>query len=273
MNHLRRGLPAQSFHLTFSVPWMLSVALLFAPALLADEENDSPDQTAAMMAELAATPYTIAYEARYRGFRATGEGTLEVLDEGLYRMRTHIDLRFFGRSLTSLDEQSDFRLDARTVLPQRYHFDQSGIGSRFRQQLFDHSDEEVLVQKDDEETTVAIPGTLLLDELSAIFYLRSRLALGEKDISFPVLDSDQVETHRYRVTETTTVENELGNFEALRVERIRAPDSNRSTTLWFAPQQAFVLLRLIQTDPKDRTLELIMTDATLDGEPIESESI
>lgn len=280
MNRLHRSPSARTFSLSFlsfSLPFnlscILSFTLLFSPALSAEAEEDKPDQAAALMAELAATPYTIAYEARYRGFRASGEGTLEVLDEDHYRMRTLIDLQFFGQSVTSIDEQSDFRIKDETVLPEHYHFEQSGIGSRFHQQSFDHAAGEVLVQHNDGETAVDIPGNMLLDELSAIFYLRSRLALGEEDISFPVLDGSRVETHRYQVAETTSVDNDLGSFEALRVERIRAPDSQRSTTMWFAPQHGFVLLRLVQTDPEDRTLELIMTDATLDGEPIGGESI
>ena len=242
--------------------------LLFSLAMPAVAVETQPDDIATALAEMAAVSYAVDYEARYRGFRARGQGTFEALDDNLYRMRIEVALRLFGQTLTSIDEQSDFRLDEQTLLSQRYQFDQSGLGSRFRQQTFDHAAGEVLVLRDEEETTVSIPDDMLLDELNAIFYLRSRLALGDTDISFTVLDGRRVETHRYQVTGTTVIENDLANFDALQVERIRASDSPRSTTLWFAPQHAFLLVKLEQTDAKDRTMELTITAAEMNGEPL-----
>lgn len=242
--------------------------LLLSLALPAVAEETQPEDIAAAMAQMAAVSYTVEYEARYRGFRARGQGTFEALDDNLYRMRIEVALRLFGQTLTSIDEQSDFRLDEQTLLSQHYQFDQTGLGSRFRQQTFDHDSGEALVLRDEEESIVTIPDTLLLDELNAIFYLRSRLALGDTDISFTVLDGRRVETHRYRVAGTTRIENDLASFEALQVERIRDSGSSRSTTLWFAPQHAFLLLKLEQTDAKDRTMELTITAAEMNGEQL-----
>lgn len=214
-------------------------------------------------------PYTLQYEARYRGFRAAAVSNLGLLDNGQYQMENRVSLKLLGQELVSIRENSHFRILGQRFISDQYQFIQEGIGSRERRQNFNHNTGQANVIRDDKLTTVPIEGEVL-DELNAFLYLRRAVSRGEDDIRFMQLDRDEVKQMHYQVLGEEQIDTPLGTIETLVLERVREPGSERSTKIWLAPQWDYLMVKLEQVDPDNHKMTLQIEQGNLDGEALDA---
>ena len=64
------------------------------------------------------------------------------------------------------------------------------------------------------------------------------------------------------------VTTRAGQFDAVEVERVRDPDSKRQTTLWFAKDWNYLLVRLSQMETDGQHYRIRLKEATVNGEPV-----
>ena len=234
-----------------------------------------PAQASSDLAELAATPFEVEYEARYRGFRAQGGALQREIEPGVYQMTTMVELRLLGARITGIEEESRFSIDDGQVRSSYYSFEQSGAGSRSRSQQFDWDKATVDYTVNEDSAQMPLEGPDIegpvLDELNAMLYLRHQVSQGATEIHYQAFDVDEIDDFLYRVTGEERVETPLGEFDAVVVERIRDPDSKRSTTLWLAKNWAYLLVKLEQIDSKDRKIEMLVKNASVGGRALSSE--
>lgn len=83
--------------------------------------------------------------------------------------------------------------------------------------------------------------------------LVAMLAAGRTDFALQVAYPDGLRTWRFRVAGEETVDTPSGQVRALRVERVRDGDDDRSTVSWHDPRRGHLMVRMVQVEDGDST--------------------
>lgn len=254
---------------------LLLSGLLTLGGAQADVATESPSQ-----ASLLLTPYEAEYEARSYGLTSTARRALTSTaqesgsDIRTYRLTQGLSVSVLGANLITLEESSHFAQAGTALIGGAYRYDQTGISRRNRHIRFDWESESARVTTRDGETRYPVePGTL--DQLTFTAQLRLDVrrarqeGAGQTDFTYRIIDEHGPEEQLYRLVGNETLETPLGNLETLRLERIREPDSPRTTTVWLAPAEEYIMVRLLQTEEGDSDTELMLSSLVwTDGNPV-----
>ncbi|MDF1623718.1 MAG: DUF3108 domain-containing protein [Pseudohongiella nitratireducens] len=249
-----RGWAATLFGILFCT------ASTFAPPVFA-QADDLP----------APQPYRAEYEARAMSMSTEAYRTLSMEADGSYYLRHGLDLSILGATLIEVEERSYFQWQNSGARPTEYAFEQGGIRKRQESVDFDWQSGTVNLRRDDNEQEIdAEPG--MLDGLSFSAQLSAMVqqldqqgklaSLSEAPIrlSFTIVDGRESEVHEYDIMAFEEVETTQGTMPALRVERWREPNSERSTILWLAVEYQYTLARLEQTESNGTTTTLSLVE-------------
>lgn len=213
-------------------------------------------------------PFQTRYDAHYDDFSAQANRSLsQDSATGRFVLQSKLELVLLGSVVTSITERSEFLWDAERPLPLQYSYEQHGIGARERSISFDHAAAQAEYKLNGTTGTVALTEPTF-DELSGYLLLEARLAAGETDISFNVVDRDQMKTVHYKVRNRERLMTKLGEFETIKLERIRDASSNRSTEIWLAPAHNYLMVKLVQEEPNGRVIRLDIREATIAGQAV-----
>lgn len=216
-----------------------------------------------MAAEL--IPFTASYAADMKRIPVNGEAThsLTSNDDGTWNLSFNA-----GMFVARLSEQSTLRLEDDRVLPLTYKYERRGLGrSRETTQTFDWENQQVTgVHKEEAFSFPTEPG--LLDKTTYQLALQRDLMAGKTDMHYRVVDGDNIDDYHFRVTGDRRVTTRAGQFDAVEVERVRDADANRETTLWFAKDFNYLLVRLTQVETDGQQYRIMLKEATLNGEPV-----
>jgi len=212
--------------------------------------------------------YEAEYRAKAAGLSATAERQLESLGNNWYRLSQTMEVRVLGAKLGEIEESSHFSYVEDRLTPEAYRYQQSGVSRTTEEVSFDWDSGIALSTEDDEQWQLAI-GTGTVDKLSFQLVLRQALARNaSNDLDINMVDTDEVESHRYQVTGSELVETELGLFDCLRVERIRDPGSERRTTFWLAKNWNMLLIKFEQISGSGSKTELLLEQAVVGGQVV-----
>jgi hypothetical protein len=210
-------------------------------------------------------PYRAEYQAKASGLSATAYRTLERLDEQRYRLSNNMSVTVFGAAIGGVIERSDFILqNGHTVRPISYTYDQTGLGRRSEHVHFDWENGTAETRTDKKTENVAIVQGVM-DQLSFTAQLSLDLAalpaeqlIEDKDFIYQIVDGDKIDEHRYVISGRETITTSAGAIPTIRLERIRAKPSSRTTTFWLAQDQDFLLVRLEQTSGSGDATQLLL---------------
>ena len=87
-------------------------------------------------------------------------------------------------------------------------------------------------------------------------------------MTYRVVDGDEVEEYAFRVVGEERVTTKAGQFDAVEVERVREPDARRETTLWFAKDWNYLLVRLSQIETDGQHYQIMLKEATVNGQTV-----
>lgn len=210
-------------------------------------------------------PFTASYAADMKNIPVNGEAThsLQANDDGTWTLSFHA-----GMFVARLTEESRLRLDGEQLVPLSYRYERKGLGrGRVTTQTFDW--EAGLVTGEHKKDAFSLPTEPgLLDRTTYQLALQRDLMAGKKEMQYRVFDEDEVEEYRFRVTGERRVTTRAGQFDAVEVERVREPDAKRETTLWFAKDWQYLLVRLSQVETDGQHYQIMLKEATLNGEPV-----
>lgn len=223
-------------------------------------------------------PYRAEYEARAMGMSTEAYRTLTVEEDGSFFLRHGLSLSILGATLVDVEERSHFQWQSNGAQPIRYAFEQGGIRKRQESVEFDWQNGSVTLQRDENQQVIdAEPG--MLDGLSFSAQLSANIQQYEAEgkladiqpespirLSFTIVDGRESEVHEYDVLGFEAVETKQGVVNALRIERWREPDSERSTVIWLAADYHYTLARLEQTESNGTTTTLTLRDIEFAGE-------
>lgn len=245
-------------------PLLLLASVLSLANAQADGPGKDPDDSPML------TPYDAEYEARSYGLSSTASRTLHTPSAGAdagvstYRLTQGLSVSVLGANLITLEESSHFAQSGTDLIGGAYRYEQSGISRRNRHIRFDWQDNSARVTTRDGEETYAIEaGTL--DQLTFTAQLRLDVRKahqeeqGQTDFVYQIIDEHGPEEQLYRLTGNETLDTPFGAMETVRLERIREPDSPRTTTVWLAPSEEYIMVRLLQTEEGESDTELLLS--------------
>lgn len=216
-------------------------------------------------------PYRLDYSAETLGLSAEATRYLWQDESGDYILRNKIKAAPLGVTLAELDERSRFTVQGTQVLPLSYSYEQSGLGADQQRAEFDWNGDEVLSRFADSETGLALTEGVS-DKLLFQLQLRQQLLTGQTGpFEFSIVDEDEIEVQRYALVDEERLSTELGEFDTIKLQRIRADDSPRSTFFWLAKDWHFLLIAIEQTDSRGRKTVLTLRAGEVSGTAIVGE--
>ncbi|CAD5108679.1 DUF3108 domain-containing protein [Zestomonas carbonaria] len=215
-------------------------------------------------------PFSVSYTADWKQLPVGGSATrsLKAESDGRWTLDFEASMLVAG-----LSEQSTFRLDNDSFLPQTYRFKRSGLGKSKQVELdFDWTAKQVIGS--DRGNQVRVPlNRGLQDKSTYQIVLQHDVAAGKKSMSYQVIDGDEVETYDFRVLGEEVVETKAGLIDAIKVERVRDPtQSNRKTVLWFAKDWDYLLVRLQQVEKDGKEYQIMLQEGTVGDREVKGRS-
>lgn len=134
---------------------------------------------------------------------------------------------------------------------------------------FDWNAGQVTVVHDGKQTWVLPFENEAYDPLSMKLEMRRRLGHEDPDLSFMMVEEDEIEEQKFRILETEWLETSLGCLETTPIEKIRN-NNRRYTRAWHAPALGNIEVRVEHGKTGGDHLEMRITGLTLDGEAIEA---
>lgn len=228
-------------HLSFSFIAALLGGLLTAQTSVADEQ-----------CSLFQKPFTAAYYGSYKGWRVDATQQLSTLPNNHWQFTLSAT-----NPVGSINQQSTFALDKNhKISSERYHRSQKVLVKNILlETLFDWKGKLANSTRGDSKRKVSLQGGEM-DELNYQLALRCDLQAGKTEFRYNVVDWNEVDGLEFKVVGEEKLDTELGLLDTVVVKRIRN-NNNRITTLWFAKDLDYQMVKLLQEEKKDTEAYLL----------------
>lgn len=160
-----------------------------------------------------------------------------------------------------IDEQSQWRINDKSIRPLSYTYKRSG-GSKHRlvELRFDWNRRIVENKVDGDKWRMPIP-LGALDKLSVQLAMMLDLERGKSTMEFAVADGGILKTYRFKVIGKERLVTPAGSYDTLKLERQR-DNNKRSTYIWCAPKLHNLPVRIDQREEDDSKFSMILTSYT-----------
>lgn len=205
------------------------------------------------------TPFKATYKVVTKGgISIEGEGvrTLQPTDNGQWRFSSKASALF-----ARIDESSTFTLNAQQITPSEYLYNRKVLGKTRNARLsFDWADSIVTNDVNNKPWSMEIfPG--VMDKLSYQLQLQLDIASGAESVNYTIADGGHLKQYSFKVIGQEEVDTPTGRFNAIRAERIYAPEKKeRSTHIWFAPALNYQLIKFMQEEDDGKIYSLLLTE-------------
>lgn len=207
-------------------------------------------------------PLKVSYTAAMdKGISLNGSATrtLEERDDGTWIYRTKVD-----SFIADIDESLTLRWVDNRVVPLKYRYRLSGFLIRNREEAIDFDWETGVASGHHEGERFSLELEAgALDPMGYQLQLHQDIRAGKRQMEYRVIDKGDYDTDRFAVIDKETLNTNHGPVEALKAEKVRDDDSKRQTLMWFAPDQEYVLVRLLQVEPDGSRYEILINDAEI----------
>lgn len=237
-------------------PLLIALSLLASVLLMATCQADEPPISS----------YKAHFEAKVAGFKMGEiERGLRKLDNGLYDQSSLV----YSTGLLSVfrpdrfEEHSYWRWVDNGPVPERYTYHFSGNKGEFYEELkFDWEKMQVQSLRDGKTTTLPLEKGMV-DKLSYQIALVRDLRAGKKEFLYKVADRGDIRHIRYKVVGTDQIDTPWGKHQTVKVKR-QTLTNERVTTLWFAPDLDYMVIKLVQDD-NGTEMSASITDLRIEG--------
>ena len=232
----------------------------FAPSFIANAAGDDSETGQVLR------PYSAEYHARSHGMSSTATRSLSTTGNGLFELEQGLSVSVLGATLISIRETSQFLWQDQQAVPSDYWYRQRGFGGRREHLGFDWDNSVVTYTRDGRDQQIELNGRVL-DPLGFSVQLSADVKHAmqsdaknssetRSEFEYQIADSDRIVTHLYRIIGEETLDTEAGSLATVKLERVREPDSPRSTTIWLARDKDYILARLEQISSGGSRTEL-----------------
>ena len=155
-----------------------------------------------------------------------------------------------------IDEYSKWRFDGQHIIPLEYVYNRHG-GNKTRHVKLDFDWQHLTVTNtiDGDPWRMDIPPHAQ-DKLVYQLSIMVDLMNGKKDLEYKIADGGKLKDYSFEIQGTEMLNTPLGKIKAVRIQRI---GDRRDTTVWCAPQFAYLPIRLEQQDTDGANLTMQIT--------------
>ncbi|MBB3061827.1 DUF3108 domain-containing protein [Microbulbifer rhizosphaerae] len=204
-------------------------------------------------------PFTATYAAKYSGIGVTA--TRELSGSG-----GNWRLDFNAHSLfADIREYSRFIAANNQLSPRHYEYHKTGLG-KDRHTVLNFEQGRVVNVSDKSRTLENVPNHIQ-DKLSYQLQLALDVATGKETLSYKVADGKRIREYEFSVVGKELLQTPLGEIETIKVQRVRDGDSDRETSIWFAPKWDYALVKLMQEED-GKSYQISLTKLSIDGKNI-----
>ena len=234
------------------IKFPLTLLLLAATGLASASEKGS---------EASLVPLEVSYNASMeKGITLDGSArrSLQQRDDSTWVYRTDVD-----SFIADIDESLVFRWEDGQVVPLRYRYSLSGFLIKDRKQAIDFDWENGRATGHYRGDKFSLPLEKgAMDPMGYQLQLRQDIKDGKTEMTYRVIDKGDYDTDRFAVIAEETINASGDSIQTIKAEKVRASGSKRKTLMWFAPDQNFLLVRLLQVEPDGSEYELSIDEAT-----------
>ncbi|MBT3428243.1 MAG: DUF3108 domain-containing protein [Gammaproteobacteria bacterium] len=214
--------------------------------------------------------FKVTYKADYMGLPISAKGIrqLEVAASGQYLLKSSATSLF-----ADVEEISAFQLQNGTARPEAYRYQRTGLGKNKKVQLrFDWLANTVTDLLNNTQFPLE-PGSTTSDKLLYQFQLQADLLRAARQQTLPegfeytVFDEGRLKQYQFQIVGKEMLSTKLGQIKTWKIKRSNSA-TDRSTTLWMAPEYEFMLVRFEQTGKDNKGFSLMIEEAQLGGETI-----
>jgi len=207
-------------------------------------------------------------QERLHPFRATYSATLDtgvaISADAIRELRQLDDGSWVFDStanamVAAQHEQSRFTYgDQGEIRPLSYRYQRQVLGKERLAELdFDWTGARVTTTVKGKPWQMTI-GAGTQDKLSYQLQLRQDLARGQKEMRYQVADGGPLSEYHFRVLGEEIISTPQGDYNTLKVERVRAKNAGRTTHIWFAPALEYLIVKLYQTESDGKEYGLLL---------------
>lgn len=212
--------------------------------------------------------YELHYASKVAGFNLSTLRSLKKTDSG-YRIDQNAKA-----SLGHIKEYSEFNILEGEIRSERYQYERSIMGAkRFHNLDFMPSKQQAIYteKKGKKRQVVEIPE----DVLDAMTYqLKIRLDLSRQGQNYPhtqyvTVKKKGLKLYDFEYAGQERIKTKIGEFNTIKLSRIREPGDDKKTHMWLAKDWHFVLIRIEHQEDGD-SAQLDLSGGTVGGKPIKA---
>jgi Protein of unknown function (DUF3108) len=219
------------------------------------------------LAEIELRPYTAQYDTSALGMHLTLQRELKSDGAGSYTLTNGGKILVVG-----FHEVAVFRVANGELIPKSYVYQGTGLINRRREVHFTPGADTVRsLYKGEWFELPNKPGTL--DRLSQQEHLRLLMLTNpdpREDIRITVADGRKVKEYTISFVDEEMLDTALGKVRTLHFER-QHDEPGRKSEIWVAPDWDYLMVKTIHVED-DKPVEVLLTSASIDGEPVSAES-
>jgi hypothetical protein len=210
-------------------------------------------------AQATCSALTTAYEARYygsyKGWRIDTTQKMEQRLPDVWRLSIYAD-----NVLGSILEKSSFKVSpAGKIVSQEYSYEKKILVNKSNlTTLFDWVKKRANTAGNKTGSVILKGGEF--DNLNYQLALRCDLIAGKTEFIYPVVDRNEIDNLEFKIMGEEMLDTKLGKVNTVIVKRVRN-NNNRITTLWFAKDKDYVMVKLLQEERKDTEAYLLYIDS------------
>ncbi|TGN42061.1 DUF3108 domain-containing protein [Marinobacter confluentis] len=205
-------------------------------------------------------PLEVSYNASMeKGVTLNGDARRRLREkgDGTWEYRTDVD-----SFIADIDESLIFRWENGRVVPLRYRYSLSGFLIKDRKQVIDFDWEKRVATGHHRGDKFSLPlEDGALDPMGYQLQLRKDIKEGKREMTYRVIDKGDYDTDRFAVIDEETLNRRGEQVATLKAEKVRDSDSKRKTLMWFATDQDYLLVRLLQVEPDGSEYEITIDEA------------
>lgn len=235
----------------------LWLATLLASLTGYSHASDADSETN-RVAEL--VPMQTSYNASMeKGLTLNGdaERSLKQQDDGTWLYKTNVD-----SFIADIDETLTLRWEDGQVIPLKYRYKLAGLFIKNREQAidFDWDAGKATGNYRGKKFSMELKENTL-DPMGYQLQLLQDIRAGKTRMTYRVLDKARYDEDVFAVIDEETIETGDGPMKTLKAEKVREDDSKRETLMWFAPEEEFMLVKLLQVEPDGSRYEITLDKA------------
>lgn len=212
-------------------------------------------------------PFETTYTATVSNVPFDGQATYSLTkQEGEWVFKT-----LAAMAIAQREENSRFVIKNGHLQPSFYEFTQSGI--KPKQVILNFNWKKMFAKghfkdkKHDDDMFFDLKYKML-DPLSTQLALQMDVASGKKQMSYRVIEDDEIDTYQFKVVGNEEIDTPVGKLATIKVERVRSSNSKRQSYIWFAKDWNYTVVKLYHLEKNGQEYVISLANGSVGDKEI-----